>query len=263
MKKFFATIVMALSLSFLSLAAGAEEITIVGTGSGMPLLSSVGAAFTRQHTDVTVMVPESIGSGGGIKAVGADKNSIGRVARPLKDTEAHFGLTYLPFAKLPIVFFVHKSAGVTNLTPKQLCDIFSGAVTNWKEVGGVDEPVRIVRREEGDSSLEVLLETFPGFKDITITPKSKTTFSDQETIEFVAGKNGAIAFGTYADARNADVAILTIDGEKPATQDYAYNGILALIFKEKNRAGNLGRFIDFVTSPEARDVILQVGGLPY
>lgn len=263
MKKCFITIAVALLLPFLSPPAGAEEITIVGTGSGMPLLSSMGAAFTRLHPDVTVGVPESIGSGGGIKAVGADKNLIGRVARPLKDTEAHFGLTYLPFAKLPIVFFVHKSAGLTNATPKQLCDIYSGTITNWKDVGGADDPIRIVRREEGDSSLEVLTETFPGFKDITITPKSKTTFSDQETIEFVTGKNGTIAFGTYADARNADVIILTIDGKKAATPEYAYNGILALIFKEKNRVGGIEQFVGFVTSPEAREVILQAGGIPY
>src|SRR3990172_465422 len=91
----------------------------------------------------------------------------------------------LPVAKMPIVVMTHKSVGIKNLSPKQVCDIYSGKITNWKEVGGKDGVIKVVRREDGDSSLDVLLKSLPGFKAITITSKSKTTLSDPETIELV------------------------------------------------------------------------------
>ena len=90
-------IVMALS-SF----AAAENIAIVGTGSGMSVLKAIGEAFSRDNPGVTIDVPDSIGSGGGIKAVGNDQNVIGRVARAIKDKEKHYGLSYVPVTKMPI-----------------------------------------------------------------------------------------------------------------------------------------------------------------
>jgi phosphate transport system substrate-binding protein len=244
-------------------AAAAEEITVVGTGNGMALLNSLGKAFMEATPDATVVVPPSIGSSGGIKAVGRDEFKIGRVARPIKDKEQHFGLTYLPFAKIPVVFFTHPDVGVADLTTQQICDIYSGKIDNWKAVGGKDGKIRVIRREDGDSSLLVLLASFPGFKDISLTPKSKTTFTDQETLELTARKEGTIAFGNYINAKQYDVTVVSIEGKKPTNSDYPCTGTLALIFKEINKTGVIAQFVDFATSPTAQKVIIDAGGLGY
>lgn len=181
----------------------AEDLAIVGTGSGMSILQSVADAFNSENPGTTVLVPKSIGSGGGVKAVGTDKNLLGRIARNIKDREKHYGLTYAFFSKIPVVFFVNKSVGINNLTPQEICGIYSGKITNWKDVGGKNAGIRVIRREDGDSSLSVLLKSFPGFSDITITAKSKTTYSDSETIDLGASKADTIAFGTYDNVRNA------------------------------------------------------------
>ena len=262
MKKVFVCAVMLTLLTGFSPVA-AEEITIVGTGSGMSLLQAVGEAFSRANPGVKVVVPESIGSSGGIKSVGADKYKIGRVAREIKDTEKHYELTYLPFAKMPIVFFVNKSLGIKNLTPQQICDIYSGKIGNWKDVGGKDAPIRVIRREDGDSSLEVLLASFQGFSNITLTSRSKTTFTDQETLEITEKTEGTIAWGDYINTRNSAVDILTINGKSPTDADYPYTGTLALIFKEKNRTGDIAKFVEFAVSPATHDVIKGAGGLPF
>jgi len=245
-----------------SLPAMAEEITIVGTGSGAAILKSIGEAYTQGHPGVTISVPKSIGSGGGIKAVGTDTNLIGRVARGLKDKEKPYGLTYVPYAKDPIVFMVHKTVGVTNLSVQQVCDIYSGTITNWKEVGGPDARIRVIRREDGDSSISVLLKTLPGFKDITITAKSKTAYSDPETTSLVEKKEGTIAFGTYGNAKAADVGIVTINGVSPNDAAYPYVGTLAFVFKEKNRTGAIADFVTFATSAASHDAVRAAGGTP-
>ncbi len=263
MKKSLVLTVVLVFVLALSSSISANEITVVGTGAGIAILDATGAAYSQSNPEVTVNVPKSIGSGGGIKAVGRDEYLIGRVARQIKDGEKHFSLNYVPLAKMPVVFFINGSVGIKNLSAKQICDIYSGKAANWNEVGGKDARIRVVRREDGDSSLSVLLEMFPGFKDITITTRSKTTYSDQDTLKIVEQKADTIAFGTYGNAKNHQVKILNIDGQSPIDTGYPCFGTLALIFKEKNRKGNINKFVDFATSAAAHDAIKGAGGIPF
>jgi phosphate transport system substrate-binding protein len=104
---FIVVTVVCLLFGFVS-AALAEEITIVGTGSGTAILKAIGEAFSQENPGITITVPKSIGSGGGIKAIGRDEYLLGRVARGIKEKEKPYGLTYVSYAKMPIVFFVNK-----------------------------------------------------------------------------------------------------------------------------------------------------------
>jgi len=253
---------MAMWLTFASTSA-AEEIIIVGTGSGMPVLKAVGEAFTENNPGIHVVVPDSIGSGGGVKTVGNDQYKIGRIAREIKDMEKHYDLSHVPIVKMPIVFFTNKSVEIKALTTKQVCDIYSGRITNWNAVGGKDAKIRVIIREDGDSSLRVLVESLPGFSDITLTPISKTTFSDPDTCKATERIKDTIAFGTYINSRNYNVNILSINVKSPTEADYPYVGFLALIFKKKNMTGNIKKFIEFATSSDAYDAIKSTGGLPY
>ena len=243
--------------------ASTEEIIIVGTGDGMSLLASVGASFSKTNPTVVIRVPASIGSGGGVKAVGKGQYKVGRVARKIKNKEKHFGLMYLPYARIPVVFFVNKSVGVHNLSAQQIAGIYSGTITNWKEVGGKDAKIRVVRREDGDSSLKVLRKTFPGFKDVVITPKSREALTTTENFAVVTKKAGTIGFGPYSNAMQANVNILTIDGTSATDPGYPSSGTMALIFKEESKKGNISKFIAFVTSSAAHDAIRSAHAIPY
>ena len=86
---------------------------MVGTGDGIDLLRALGSAYTADHPETNVIVPPSIGSGGGIAAVGSNKEVLARIARPLSDSEKEAGLVATPVFRLPSAFFVHRSAGVT------------------------------------------------------------------------------------------------------------------------------------------------------
>src|SRR6476619_8273846 len=140
----------------LSATAHAGDLSVVGTGDGIDLLRALGAAYTADHPDTNVIVPPSIGSGGGIAAVGSGKEVLARAARPLSDSEKEVGLIATPVFRLPSAFFVHRSAGVTSLTSAQLADIYRGKITNWRDVGGSDARIRVVRRQHQDSQQLVL-----------------------------------------------------------------------------------------------------------
>lgn len=256
--------VLAVALLFgAAVAAQAAQLTIVGTGSGVAILEAIAVDFMKVHPEHAVSIPKSIGSGGGIKAVGREEYQLGRVARKIKQKEEHYGLSYMPVAKMPIVFFTNKNVGVENLTVQQVLDIYSGKITKWSEVGGPDARVRVVRREDGDSSLSVLRELFPGFANIVITERSKTVYSDPETLDIVEKKDNTIAFGTYGNASNRQVRVLNIKGASPTDAEYPYFGTLALIFLEKNKKGAVADFLQFATSERASNAIKRAGGAPF
>src|ERR1044071_9622170 len=185
-------LLLAVPFAAVGLSAHAGDLSVVGTGDGIDLLRALGAAYTADHPDINVIVPPSIGSGGGIAAVGSDKEVLARVARPLSDSEKEAGLIATPVFRLPSAFFVHRAAGVTGLTSAQLADIYSGKVTNWKDVGGQDLRIKVVRREDADSTLQVLRQSMPGWKDLPITEKSKTAVTTQDCTDTVKAVPGAI-----------------------------------------------------------------------
>jgi len=244
-------------------AAYAEKITIVGTGSGTSILKAIGEAFTAANPDISIDVPASIGSGGGINAVCKDEYILGRVAREIKENEKILGLTRVALAYMPVVFFVNDTVTVTSITAQQACDIYSGKIRNWEEIGVGKGKIRVIRREDGDSSLSILLKTLPGFKDITLTEQSKTTYSDVSTVEECVDQENAIAFGPWPNVKNIKgVHALEIGGVGPVHNEYPCGGTLSLIYKEKNYKGNVKKFVEFATSPAVYEVMRDAGALP-
>jgi phosphate transport system substrate-binding protein len=240
----------------------AEDIPIVGTGAGMDLLEAVVAEYAKANPKAGLTVPPSIGSGGGITAVGKDKALLGRISRPLKDSEKAMGLSYLEFAKMPIVFFTHPSAAVKSLSPDQLIDIYEGKIENWKAVGGADLQILLVKRNKGDSSLDVLQANMKGFSGENFSTDATTQFTDQKALAYVTSKSGAIAFGSYADAAKSAVTTISVNGIAPLDKGYPFLGSLALIYKDANLTGYVKGFVDFVGSAKAKPVISKAYGIP-
>jgi phosphate transport system substrate-binding protein len=243
-----------------SLRAG--ELAVVGTGDGVEMLASVGAAFNAQHAETKVTFPPSIGSGGAVAAVGGDRNQLGRVARPLTDAEKAQGLAEFPIVRIPSVIFGHPSVGVTGLTSEQLVGIFSGQIENWKDVGGPDLKIRVVRREETDSTLTVLRASMPGWKALALTTKSKVATTTQDAVETVKRVPGAVGFGPYSRALEAGAVVLAVDGKAPHASDYPSAVTLALIFKGDTLDEGSRSFLSFAKSDRARQALAADGGIP-
>jgi phosphate transport system substrate-binding protein len=244
-------------------ARASKELVIVGTGSGISLLQALGKIFMKQNPDITITVPASIGSGGGIRSVGNDEYVLGRVARDIDENEKQYNLEVIPIAKIPIVFYVNASISIWEISYEQACGIYSGAIRKWEEIGGGQGTIRVIRREDGDSSLSIFMKTLPGFKEITITERSKIIYTDQETVEACKSQKNAIAFGSLADIKyEKGVRALKLDGVDPTEPMYPHLGFLSLIYKQKNYKGNVKKFIEFTLSDDAKHAIFTAGGLP-
>lgn len=256
----------ALAFSIAALAfnvsAYAGELKIVGTGDGLEMLQALASAYSARNDSIEIAVPPSIGSGGGIVAVGTERERLGRVARPLKAAEIKYGLVYVPIARIPSAIFAHPSTSVNGLSSEDLVRLYSGKATSWSELGGADLKVKVVRREEADSTLQVLRASMPGWANLEFTPRSKTALTTQDAIQTVRKVPGTIGFGPYSKPLGFDMNVLRIDGKFPTDPDYPSAVVLALIYKADKYDDEMKSFVDFALSEDGAEIIANYGGVP-
>lgn len=257
-----------LLLCLLSLVANGvqaqESLRVFGTGENQEAVRALAKGFEAKHPGVTVEVPDSIGSGGGIKALQKGKTDLARTGRPLKDSEKP-GLTEVLFGKTAVVFVTHPSVtGVTNLTTAQIAGIYTGTITNWKEVGGPDNKIYPTSREVGDSARIVLEAAMPGFKDLKLI--SKEFFSSPEAVKGVEDNAFTIGYISMASGNGHAMNILKLDGKDPApkpdgTVDYPL--LVPFYLVHTDTLPPLAKqFIDFSHSPEGAAILLANGAIP-
>jgi phosphate transport system substrate-binding protein len=238
------------------------EIAIVGTGDGIDILRELASTYNDAAAGTRFSIPPSVGSGGGIAAVGSGTAILGRIARGLTDAELTRGIVATQIARMPSAIFANRSIGVTGLTAEQLRGIYAGTITNWQEVGGADQRIRVVRREETDSTLVVLRASMPGWRDLDITERSKLATSTQEAVDTVRTVDGAIGFGPFTRTLENTVAVLRVDGLYPTDPDYPSNAVLALIHLKQTVTPEAQDFLTYAVSPNARQIISRLGAVP-
>lgn len=262
------TLVLASIVAAMTLAAPAAtpaqagELPIVGTGDGMEIFQALGREFSSLNPDIKVVIPPSIGSDGAVKAVLAGTSELGRVARPLTAEENGKGLAVKSVMRIPSVIIVHASANTTGVTGVQLHGIFSGKITNWKEVGGADQPIRVIVREEGDSVFKVLKATMPGWSSMTVSSSAQViSTTTQDLIEAVRKTPGSIGFAPYSILHRSSLTMLKIDGRGPSDPAYPSAVSIGLLHGSAALSPDAAKFVEFAQSGAGDKVITWLGGL--
>jgi len=241
-----------------------QSIEISGSGDSLRLLRRLAAALEEELDGGTIVVPDSIGSTGGIRRLLAGKTDLARISRPLTKEEKQQGIIAVPFALSPIVFVVHpRTAGITNLTSRQLVEIYTGAVTDWSQVGGKPGPIYPVTREPGDSSLRVLTSAIAGFPEKS--PMAKVVYSTSKAAAVLQRFANTIGFLPLSMAPD-DVEVIRIDGILPSPATVAAGAypltVPHSIAYQGRLSGLARRFIVFLRSNTAARLMLANGAVP-
>ena len=177
---------------------------------------------------------------------------------------------YTPVGTEAFVFFVHKDNPITNLTTEQIKDIYSGKITNWKDVGGKNEKIAAFQRNEGSGS-QSMLKRFMGDTPIADAPTEMVNDLMAGIIEQVAdykSKTNSIGFSFryYVEGiiKNPDIKMISIDGAAPTSENIR-NGsypiltpIYAVTYKE-NQNGNVDKLLEWILSDEGQYIINETG----
>ena len=225
------------------------------------LANALSEAFMEQYPDVTVTA-EFVGSGAGIEAVTNGTADIGNSSRSLKDEEKAAGVAENIVAIDGIAVCVDPANEVADLTKEQLTNIYNGTVTNWKEVGGADEPIIVIGREAG-SGTRGAFEELVDLKDAC--KYANELDSTGAVIAKVASTPGAIGYASL-DALDDSVKALSLEGvEATAENIKAGNYFLSRPFVmatkgEISEQNDLVQaWFDYVMGDEGQQIASEVG----
>ena len=237
------------------------SISMVGSTSMEKLANALSEAFMEEYPDVTVTA-EFVGSGAGVEAITNGTADIGNSSRSLKDEEKAAGVVENVVAIDGIAVCVDPANEVADLTKEQLTNIYNGTVTNWKEVGGADEPIIVIGREAG-SGTRGAFEELVDLKDAC--KYANELDSTGAVIAKVASTPGAIGYASL-DALDDSVKALSLEGvEATAENIKAGNYFLSRPFVmatkgEISEQNDLVQaWFDFVLGDEGQQIASEVG----
>ena len=253
-----------------------ENLPVVdGAAAVFPVYSAFVNATYPETTKLYDGVFEYNNTVGGYKLLGEKKTDIFFGAYPSEEQIADAkekGTTFLytPIGSEAFVFFVHKDNPIQSLTTEQIQKIYSGEITNWKELGGKNEEIAAFQRNEGSGS-QSMLKRFMGDIPIMNPPTERVNDLMAGIVEQVANyksKTGSIGFSFryYMEGiiKNPDIKLLAVDGVSPTISNikngsYPIVAPLYAVTYEGNDNENVQKLLDWVLSSEGQSIIEQTG----
>ena len=273
MKKIISTIALATSIGavFAGCGAGASDnstgnaggtVTTDGSTSMSKVIGALSEAY-ESDTGVTVTY-NATGSGSGIQAVQEGRCDIGLSSRSLKDEEKAKGLEETTLALDGIALVVNPENPVSDLDLETISKIYTGEISNWKDVGGNDSDIVLIGREAGSGTRD-------GFESITYTTDKcqyrQELTSTGDVIATVASNPNAIGYASLSAIKDS-VKALKVAGVAPSEEtvkDGSYvvqRPFVLVTVKDKALSENAKKFMEFVTSKSANDIISGAGVVP-
>ncbi len=270
MKKLRIASIAAAALIIVSAFAGCGTKKLSGTvatdgsTSMEKVIGALGEAFTNDNAG-TNFTYNPTGSGSGITAVKEGRCDIGLSSRALKDEEKSAGLKETTLALDGIAIIVNTANGVSDLTVEQIAKIYTGEITNWKDLGGNDAEIVLIGREAGSGTRD-------GFESITKTAEKckyrQELTSTGDVIATVNGNKNAIGYASLAAVDESKVKALKVNGVAPTEAtvkdgSYKIQRPFVLVTKEGTALSETAQaFFDYVTSADAASIISKAGAVP-
>ena len=233
-----------------------------GSTSMEKVINSLGESFMAMNKDVKFTYNPT-GSGSGIQAVSEGRCDIGLSSRALKDDEKASGLVETVVALDGIAIVVNPENPVSDLDIDTIAKIYTGEITNWKDVGGNDAEIVLIGREAGSGTRD-------GFESITDTKDAcqyrQELTSTGDVINTVSQNPDAIGYASLS-AVGDSVKALTVGGVE-ATEatvkdgSYVVQRPFVLVTKEGTELSAAAQaFFDYATSADAASVISAAGAV--
>ena len=233
-----------------------------GSTSMEKVINSLGESFMAMNKDVKFTYNPT-GSGSGIQAVSEGRCDIGLSSRALKDDEKASGLVETVVALDGIAIVVNPENPVSDLDIDTIAKIYTGEITNWKDIGGNDAEIVLIGREAGSGTRD-------GFESITDTKDAcqyrQELTSTGDVINTVSQNPDAIGYASLS-AVGDSVKALTVGGVE-ATEatvkdgSYVVQRPFVLVTKEDTKLSPAAQaFFDYALSADAASIIAAAGAV--
>ena len=238
-----------------------ETVTISGSTSVGPLIEKEAEQFKKENTGINVEINQ-IGSSAGIKDAINGTVEIGMSSRDLKEEEIAEGLVEAEVAFDGMAVITSKNNKIDSLKLSDVKDIYTGKITNWKDVGGEDSQIVVVSREDGSGTRDAFQEIV-GYTSEELYKESIIGDGSGNIKTTVAGNNHAIGFISF-EYIDDSVNAVKIDDIAPIAEnvkngEYKLSRPFLLVYKEENLKENGNKLIDFILSKEGQNIVEESG----
>ena len=241
---------------------GGSLVTISGSTSVGPLAEKLAMKYEEEN-DVKIEVNQ-IGSSAGITNAISGVSQIGMSSRDLKQEEKDSDLQELIIAYDGIVVVAHPSNPVKDLTMEQVKQIFTGEITNWKEVGGKDMEIVVVSREDGSGSRDAFQEIV-GYESGQLIKNAIVASGNGNIKTTVAMNKHAIGFISF-EYVDESVSTMDINGVQAKAENvlagqYELSRPFLFVHKE-DVPESAKQFMEFILTPEGQKIVESAGAIP-
>lgn len=254
---------LALVLAACGGARAAERVVVTGSSTIAPLMGEIARRFEAQHPGVRVEV-QSGGSSRGLADVRAGRADLGMVSRDPGPGEDD--LVWMPIARDGVALIANAAIPLESLSREEVLGIYTGAISNWKALGGPDAPITVVHKAEGRATLDVFLG-YLGIPGERVRP-TIVIGENAQGIKTVAGDPHALGYVSIGAAEVAAregerIRLLALDGVRAtdlnvAAGTYPMRRTLHLVARGEP-AGAALEFARFAASPAVRDLVRREG----
>lgn len=244
-------------------ANSGATVAISGSTSVGPLAEKLAMKYEEQ-ADLNIEINQ-IGSSAGITNAISGVSEIGMSSRDLKDEEIAEGVEPVVIAYDGIVVVTHPSNKVKDISMEQVKQIFTGEVTNWKELGGDDLEIVVVSREDGSGSRDAFQEIVD-YSSGELIRNAIIASGNGNIKTTVATNKHAIGFISF-EYIDETIATLKIDGVEPTAQNvldekYALSRPFLFVHTENGLSESGQAFIDYIFTKEAQEIVAEAGAIP-
>lgn len=265
----FLLVIMTIGFSFTTI----DKITVKGSDTMVILAQKWAEVYMAKNPSTSIQVTGG-GSGVGISALINGSTEIANSSRPIKPSEvekikARYGTlgVEIPCAKDGISIYLNKANGVDELTLKQIADIYTGKIKNWKEVGGADANIKLYGRESSSGTF-VYFKDFVVKKDYAITCQSLP--GTAAIVNAIKKDKNGIGYGGAAYDTGVKDCKVKKDANSPAylptaetikSKAYPITRYLYMYLGSRP-TGSTKKYIDWILSAEGQKICTQVGYFP-
>ncbi|MCD9470486.1 phosphate ABC transporter substrate-binding protein [Photobacterium phosphoreum] len=263
-----ATTLWALCTTMALSAHANETVTVAGSTSVSHVMDILAEHYLIKHPDSKINV-QGISSSAGIVALQTGTAEIGMSSRIVNANELDDNYTITPIAHDGIALVVNPTNPVNNVTRAQIDNIYHGITKNWQQMGGNNEKIAVVSRENASGSrfsfehFMELTKNVAGFTVSDINPEVLVVSTNGMVKSLIARNQQAIGYLSFGSV-DSSIKPLSYDGVTPninniRSGEYKMARPFLIMYKKQGLSTNAKQFIQFLTSDDAKKIINDNG----
>ena len=269
MKRLIATALSTLAVLGLAATAMAGDIAVKGSTTVQPIMQKAAEAFMAQNKGVSISISAS-GSGDGAKALIDGSTPLAMLSREMKESELKQAKEKGVNAKQIVIAYdcitpvVNSANPVKNLTMEQLKDIYTGKITDWKDVGGTPGPIAVVSRDSSSGTFEYWNEHV--LKKERVYARAQMQASNGAVAQVVSKQKGAIGYVGLAYAKAPGLKDLSVNGVMGSVET-TLNGTYPIsrglyLYTNGEPTGDVAKLVNFILSDAGQKIVASVDYVP-